>query len=326
MNTNIEKQYLRKSYLYLSISFLTILFLNLVILFFYRISNDPDAKNVGSQVLIISVFYLVFSITTLLISLKKSHFYLFSNIKNDSLTYLFLPFLTLILLYQRYIFNFVYVILTLLVIVLVVKISIFTSIFFKKKHVIRKSELATYLVLLTVLLLSILSKKGIDLNTKLHELVLPPAGIEISKENPIYTLSLDDELDSDGLIMVSCLASAPNVDQGTIIGHIRLFDRHGEKVAYSICAGEETSELGFGFPAVKPYIHHKQTRIYASKLSNVAGVDYIQAFEYKQRFDFEKPIDITSIQFEFVMDPDFPDPVKLIISRLYYFKNKRTEV
>jgi hypothetical protein len=325
INSRIEKPYIRKAYIYLAISILTLLCTNLLI---FTLGNsilfEFPVNNISSYFMMLSAFYLVLTLITIWRSLKRNHIELFANIKNDSLTYFFLPLLILLVFFKKYLFNLTYVIIFMIGVTLITKLSMFSSIFFVKKNVKTKSEISFYAVLFTVLILSILSIKGIDLNTKLYEFDLPPIGIEIRKDIPEYTLTPENPIDSDGLILVSYLGSANNVPQGTLIAHVRIYDKSGAEYVFSLYAGVETSELGFGFPSVGPYINHKQAKIYNRRLSNVGGVDYIVAYEYKQRFNFEKPIQISSINFQFVVKPDFPDPAKLVISKLFSFKNKRT--
>jgi len=324
IKTNIERPYLKKANIYLVASTILLLLSNF---FVYKLKDplllNPPMENLSLYWGIITAFYLVLSFVTVLYSLKRSHLALFMNLRNDSLTYFFLLILAIVYLYRSYIYDIEDVLLGILVITAFVKSYVFFGIFLGKKAGRRRSDVAIYFVLFTVLILSLLSKRGIDLNMRLFEIELPPSGFFINKEEPSFEITPEKPFDADGLIVVSYLANAPNVEQDSLISYIHVLGEKGKRITLGISAGRETAEIGFGFPAIGPYIKHKQTEIYSWSLSNIAGVDYIHSYRYKQRYNFESPMKVRSIEFEFVFESDLPDPVKLVVPKIFYFRSIR---
>jgi hypothetical protein len=323
--TNIEEQYLKKAKTYLVLSFLFILLFNVLILIFHNhILSEPPMQSLYFFGLFVSIFFYTTTFITIIFSLKRTHLELFINTRNDSLTYLMLPLLCILYIFKKNIFGPNYIFLSFILLICIIKFIIFINIFFTRRFYKLKTEFGPYTVLLTVLILSYLSVKGIELNTRLREIKLPPAGFTLSSSKPIFTLTPEKPIDADSIKIISYLASAPNVPQDALVGYIHIFGDKKEHFTFNLRAGIETSELGFGFQAVAPNIKHKQANIYKSRLSNIAGVDYIQSFEYKQRYDFEKPINIKSIKFEFAYVTDKPELVRLVITKLFYYRYKRT--
>ncbi|MBU1625932.1 hypothetical protein KKB18_01035, partial [bacterium] len=166
----IERTHILRARFYLIISFISFLTLNLLIHKFYDTRLlEPPLKYLGYWGVIISLFFLFISGFTAFYSLRKSHIELFTNIKNDSLTYLFILLLILIYFYKQYIFGVENLLLFVIVVCFILKLALFTGMFFKKKYKTKKADLAVILVLLTVIGLSLLSRKGIDLNKRLIE-------------------------------------------------------------------------------------------------------------------------------------------------------------
>ncbi len=144
----------------------------------------------------------------------------------------------------------------------------------------------------------------------------------LSATSPHLHVELEAHPPGDRLVLVTSLANAIAVPQGTLVARGQIQAADGTMEPFELVAGEDTAEWAILFPGVQEAVQHDMPSPYRRWTVRQSEKTYAIAQNYIKTVRFQIPLAPVSVSLDLLDSPDIPPNVNLDVNRVIVYSDR----
>ena len=113
------------------------------------------------------------------------------------------------------------------------------------------------------------------------------------------TTTVNTPVRTSSIVIISRLACATQIADGTPVGRLHIFDTLGERARLDILAGRDSSEWSYDCSATRWSVKHQRAEVFSSFEASLSG-ETCQGHCYLSKLSLNDPVNVSRIDFEWL--------------------------
>lgn len=147
----------------------------------------------------------------------------------------------------------------------------------------------------------------------------------LSAEIPELAFELTRMESCTSIGIITSLANAIEVSQGTVIAHGRIEGSNGAIKTFNIVAGPDTAEWAIRFPQIQKIVQHEIPQPYRAWTVQQPDKTIAVAQNYIKHIKFQTPFIPQKVSLELMSSSDIPSDLTLDVNRIIFYEKRKTE-
>jgi hypothetical protein len=116
------------------------------------------------------------------------------------------------------------------------------------------------------------------------------------------TVTIPKAIRANAVVIVSRLACATLIPEGTEVLRLSVFGSNGESETVTMVAGRDSSEWSYDCPATRTAVRHNRAQVFDSFAAGLGG-QTCEGHRYLATLRFSKLVDVKDVKFEWLAGP-----------------------